>query len=71
MTHEKELGQLRAVTVERPKRKLPTLLLRFVPKEVDDVAIKDTILQQNNLAHLEDPIINIKFTKMNLKIPDT
>jgi hypothetical protein len=62
-TLETELGKLRAVTVERPKRKLPTLLLKFVLKEVEDAAIKDTILQQNNLAHLEDPILNIKFTK--------
>ena len=60
---EKELGKLRTVTVERPKKKLTTLLLMFMPKEVEDGAIKDTILQQNNLAHLEDSILNIKFTK--------
>jgi hypothetical protein len=60
---EKELSKLRAVTVERSKRKLPTLLLMYVPKEVEDAAIKDTILQQNNLDYLEDPILNIKFTK--------
>jgi len=60
---EKELGKLQAVTMERPKRKLPTLLIRFVPKEVVDTAIKDTILQQNNLAHLESTTLNIKFTK--------
>ena len=60
---EKELGKIKAVTVERPKRKLPTLLLMFVPKEVEDAAIKDTILQQNELAHLEGSIFNIKFTK--------
>ena len=58
-----ELGKLRAVTMERPKRKLPTLLIRFVPKEFVDTAIKDTILQQNNLAHLESTTLNIKFTK--------
>jgi hypothetical protein len=62
-TLEKELGKLRAVNVESPKRKLPILLLRFVPKEVEDAAIKGAILQQNNLAHLEDPILNIKFTE--------
>jgi len=60
---EMELGKLNAVTVERPKRKLPTLLLMFVPKDVEDAAIKDTILQQNNLTHIEDPVLNIKFTK--------
>jgi len=60
---EKELSKLRTVTVERPKRKLPTLLLMFVPTEIEDVAIKDTILQQNNLSHTEDPALNIKFTK--------
>jgi hypothetical protein len=53
---EKELGKIRSVTVERPKRKLPTLILKFVPKEVADAAIKDTVLQQNNLAHLEDSL---------------
>ena len=60
---EKELGKLQAVTMERPKRKLPSLLIRFVPKEVVDTAIKDTILQQNNLAHLESTTLNIKFTR--------
>ena len=35
----------------------------FVTKAVEDGAIKDTILQENNLAHLEDSILNIKFTK--------
>jgi hypothetical protein len=35
----------------------------FVPKDVEDVAIKDTILQQNNLSHIEDPVLNIKLTK--------
>lgn len=49
--------------MERPKRKLPNLLIRFVPKEVVDTAIKDTILQQNNLAHLESTTLNIKFTR--------
>jgi hypothetical protein len=62
-TLEKELSKLRTVTVERPKRKLPALLVKFVPKEIEDEAIKDTILQQNNLSHIEDPVLNIKFTK--------
>jgi len=35
----------------------------FVPKHVEDAAFKDTILQQNNLSHKEDPVLNIKFTK--------
>jgi len=34
-----------------------------VPKEVEDVDIKNTILQQNNLTHLEDSILQKKFTK--------
>jgi len=34
-----------------------------VPKDVADAEIKDTILQQNNLSHLEDPVLIIKFTK--------
>jgi hypothetical protein len=29
---ENELGKLSTVTVERPKRKLPSLILMFVPK---------------------------------------
>ena len=60
---EKEPGKLCTVTVEHPKRKLPTLLLMFVPKEVEDDVIKDTILHQNNLSHIEDPVLNIKFVK--------
>jgi hypothetical protein len=60
---EKELSKLRTVTVERPKRKLPALLLMYVPKDVKNKEIKDTILHQNNLSHVEDPILNIKFTK--------
>ena len=60
---EKELRKLRTVTVERPKRKLPALLVMFVPKEIEDEAIRDKILQQNNLSHIEFPVLNIKFTK--------
>ena len=60
---EKELGKLSTVTVERPKRRLPTLLLMFVLKEVEDNVIKDTILYQNNLSHIEYLVFNTKFTK--------
>lgn len=60
---ERELSKQSTVTVERPKRKLPTLLLMYVPKDVENEEIKDTILHQNNLSHVEDPILNIKFTK--------
>ena len=60
---EKELSNLRTVTVESPKGKLPTLLLMYVPKDMGDDKIKDTILHQNNLSHIEDPVLNIKFTK--------
>jgi hypothetical protein len=35
----------------------------FVPKEVVDDDIKNTILQQNNLTHIEDSTLHIKFTK--------
>ena len=62
-TLEKELSKLSTVNVECPKKKLPTLLLTFAPKEVEDADIKNTILQQNNLTHLEDPILHMKFTK--------
>lgn len=54
---EMELSKLSAVAVERTKRKLPTLLLMFVPKCVEGAAIKDTILQQNNPSHTEDPYL--------------
>ena len=60
---EKELSKLSTLNVGRPKKKLPTLLLSFVPKEVEDADIKHTILQQNNLIHLEGPILHTKFTK--------
>jgi hypothetical protein len=60
---EKELSKLCTVTVECPKRKLSTLLLMYVSKDVDDDVIKETILHQNNLSHIEDPVLNIKFTK--------
>ena len=60
---EKELSKLCTVTIELPKRKLPTLLLMYVPKDVEDDVIKDTILHQNNLSLIEDPVLNIKFTK--------
>jgi hypothetical protein len=55
---EKELSKLSTLNVGRPKNKLPTLLLSFVPKEVEDADIKHTILQQNNLIHMEDSIRN-------------
>jgi len=55
---EKELSKLSKLNVGRPKKKLPTLLLPFVPKEVEDADIKHTILHQNNLIHLEDSIRN-------------
>jgi hypothetical protein len=62
-TLEKELSKLSTLNVGRPKKKLPTLLLSFLPKEVEDADIKNTILQQNNLTHLENPILHTKFTK--------
>ena len=60
---EMELGKVSAVTVQCPKRNLPTLLLMFVPKDVEDAAINATILQRNNLSHIQDPVLNLKFTK--------
>jgi len=51
---ETELNKLRILNLGRPKKKLPTQLLSFVPKETEDVDIKNTILRQNNLTHLED-----------------
>jgi hypothetical protein len=37
---EKKVGKLSMVTVECPKRKLLTLLLMFVPKELEDDEIR-------------------------------
>jgi hypothetical protein len=44
-TLEKELSKLSTINVGIPRKKLPTLLLMFVPKEVVDDNIKNTILQ--------------------------
>jgi hypothetical protein len=68
---EKELRKLSTVTAERPKRKLPTLLLMFVAKEIEDTTIKDTIHQQTNLSQVEDTILNIKFTKRTFEVRRT
>ena len=50
-----ELSKLSTVTTECPKRKLPTLLLMYVPKDVEYTVNKDKTLQQNNLTHMKDP----------------
>jgi len=34
----------------RPKKKLPALLLKFVPIEIEDADIKSTILQQTTYS---------------------
>jgi hypothetical protein len=62
---EKELTKLSTVIVGRPKRKLPTLILKYsyVPNDVDNEEIKNTIIHQNNLSHLVGPTLNVKFTK--------
>ncbi|XP_069701528.1 uncharacterized protein [Periplaneta americana] len=62
-TLEKKLTKINALSIERPKKKLPAILLKFVPRHIDDAEVKDLILQQNNLTHLENPVIDIKFTK--------
>ena len=59
---KKELIKLDSVSLERPKRKLPPILLKSVPRHTDDAEIKDIILQQNNLIQLYHPELNIKFT---------
>ena len=60
---ENELQKLDIISLERPKMKLPTLLLTHVPKLINDSEIKDIIIQQNDLTHLVEPILNVKFTK--------
>ena len=55
------------INAAHPRKKLPTLLLTFVPKEGVDDDNKNTILQQNNLTHLEDSTLHTKFTKRTLK----
>ena len=59
---ENELHKIRTITVEHPKRKLPTLLLMHVPRDMENEEIKDTVIHQNNLSHLEDPVLKVKFT---------
>ena len=51
----------------RPKKKLPALLLKFVPIEIEDADIKSTILQQNNLRDLSDSVFQKKFTKRSFE----
>ena len=60
---QNELSKINLVTTEQPKMKLPTLLLKFVPIEIDDLELKDLIIQQNNLNHIVDPVLTVKFTK--------
>jgi hypothetical protein len=64
---EKELNKISAISVGRPKKKFPTLLLKFVPNEIEDADIKSTILQQNNLHHLNDSVLQKKFTKRSFE----
>ena len=58
-----ELKKVNEVSLEQPKKNLPTLLLKYVPLSVADEAFKDTILHQNNLTHLAVPVLNVKFRK--------
>ncbi|PSN44033.1 hypothetical protein C0J52_16967 [Blattella germanica] len=60
---EKELKKITVIQTEKPKRKLPTMLIKYVPKDVTDAELKNTLLHQNNLSHLEEREMNIKFTK--------
>ena len=62
-TMERELKKVKGLTVERPKRRLPTLIIKHVPKDIEDPDIKDIILHQNNLSQVDEPLINVKFTK--------
>jgi hypothetical protein len=63
----KRTKKISAISVGRPKKKLPTLLLKFVPNEKKDADIKSTILQQNNLQHLTDSVLQKKFTKRSFE----
>nr|AKU04649.1 gag-like protein [Blattella germanica] len=60
---EKELSKLETLSTERPKKKLPAMLLKFVPQHIENSEIQDIILQQNDLMHLANPEIIVKFTK--------
>jgi hypothetical protein len=66
---EKKLGKLSTVTVGRPKRELPTLILMFVSKEAEDAEIKDTILQQNSASNRR-PCTKHKIHKIHSKTQD-
>ncbi|PSN46566.1 hypothetical protein C0J52_19706 [Blattella germanica] len=60
---ENELSKVDIISLERPKMKLPTLLLTHVPKYINYSEIKDIIIQQNRLTHIAESILNVKFTK--------
>ncbi|PSN35596.1 hypothetical protein C0J52_20450, partial [Blattella germanica] len=60
---EKEIKKITVIQTEKPKKKLPTMLIKYVPKDVTDAELKNTLLHQNNLSHLEESEMNIKFTK--------
>lgn len=64
---EKELNKISAISVGRPKKKLPALLLKFVPNEIEDADIKSTIIQQNNLHHLNESVLQKKFTERSFE----
>ncbi|PSN32677.1 hypothetical protein C0J52_21741 [Blattella germanica] len=66
-TLEEELNKIKTLTTEHPKKYLPTSLLVYVLKSIEDSEIKDIILLQNNLSHIEEPVLNVKFTKKIFK----
>ena len=39
----------------------------YVPKDLENNVIRDTILHQNNLSHIEDLVLNIKLTKSSFE----
>lgn len=64
---EKELNKLDSLSLEYPKKKQPTLLLKFVPWHIKDEDIKDIVIHQNNLTHLENPELITRFTKKHFQ----
>ncbi|PSN34265.1 hypothetical protein C0J52_18763 [Blattella germanica] len=50
------------ISEELPKRKLPTLLLKFTSNDIVDSQIKYIITQQNNLTQIPEPVLNARFT---------
>jgi hypothetical protein len=69
--YSEQLAASHGPKVNQPKRiqtvAHPSDTNNFVPKEIEAADIKSTIIQQNNLHHLNDSVLQKKFTKRSLE----